>query len=233
MRDRRFNMSARNSPTTHPQNELFPVCLSVCLSAAAAAAASLTVTWKRGAAALNKQTPDSSAVQSPPSASLSHAGDNSARATAVLDLTGATVSGQLTTPTSIDPNKNFYDPANGRVPPGYGNSVGPNTIQLLGTASRPEFGYQQFSLADTLDIVTDLDPSGLITVSYIAKGNWGPSGKIITLTSDAFSTGSGYYVVQDSFGSVTTARAGKIITMTFPSARIIDTTYQVSDSAGE
>src|ERR1700733_7532596 len=106
-------------------------------------------------------------------------------------LTGSSVSGQMLI---SDSPPNYFDPANGFVPSGYGNSSphGPNNVTI---GSGVEFGYQDTANAITADFtgtgvtLQDVSTSPLsVSISFLFTDTLF-AGATITAGSDNFPNG--------------------------------------------
>jgi hypothetical protein len=107
---------------------------------------------------------------------------------AMADLIGTSVSGVM----SIIGfgAENFFDPANGSVPAGFGNSVSPNNVVI---GSGTEFGFQDAFNTDTVNFTgtqvtlldVAVDPQGSVPVTY-SFTDTAFSGTTISLVSDNF-----------------------------------------------
>ena len=120
-------------------------------------------------------------------------------------LTGSSVTGSLT----FDPNPtNYFDPANGFVPPGYLNTAGTTvTIQ----APAVEFGFNDnvnFDLANF--------SASQFTIEDVVESSGIDNPFTMTFTDSAF-MGMTFNQVSDSFpnGGLTYAIAGSTITLTW------------------
>ena len=129
-------------------------------------------------------------------------------APAKADLIGSLVSGTLQfggVPI------NYFDPAKGFVPAGFGNSAphGPNNVVV--SASTVEFGFSDGVNSDTVDLT-----GNTITLSDVAIPNFGGTAAYaITLTDSAFA-GLTLAKVSDSFpGGVTASLSGSTVTINY------------------
>jgi hypothetical protein len=137
-------------------------------------------------------------------------------------LTGSSVSGQMLI---LNGPPNYFDPANGFVPSGYGNSApnGPNNITI---GSGIEFGYQDGANTDTVDFgstnvtLQDVDNSNSVAVTFVFTDSLfvgatltagadnfpdgvtaGISGQTLTISMAGF-TGPGTFDATFNFGPV-------------------------------
>lgn len=111
---------------------------------------------------------------------------------AAADLIGSTVTGSMTV--KGDPSFNLFNPGNGFVPAGYGNSSGISPA----IGSEIEFGY--FDQVNTITI--DLTGTGL-TLTYSLPTQEPLLATTFTLTDSAF-TGLKLTGVSSSFGGLLT-----------------------------
>jgi hypothetical protein len=106
---------------------------------------------------------------------------------------------------------------------------GADNVPVRGLSFAPEFGFQGGGNVNTLDIITDIDPSGLISVNHIFRGTYVQNAHTIILTSDAFSTGTGFFVLTDGFAangfSASTTRSANTVRFRFSDVSGTDTQY--------
>lgn len=121
------------------------------------------------------------------------------------DLIGSSVSGQMQVSGGT---VNFFDPANGFVPAGFGNSSSPDNVVI---GAETEFGYMDGANTDTADFTgTSLT---LQDVSVL-----GGSVPVTFIFTDTAFLGATITQGTDSFPSLVTADlTGDVLTLTMPS----------------
>jgi len=120
-------------------------------------------------------------------------------------LIGTSVSGQMLV---FDTAPNDFDPVNGHVPSGYGNSSphGPLNVTI---GSGTEFGYQD--PADTITV--DFTATG-VTLRDDSGGNFNPVTYVFT---DSAFLGATTAVISDNFvPAVTASLVGDVLTLSAP-----------------
>jgi hypothetical protein len=141
---------------------------------------------------------------------------------AMADLIGTNVSGVMT----IEgfPNNNFFDPVEGFVPAGFGNSVSPINV-LIGSGT--EFGFQDFDNTDTVNFtgtqvtLLDVSEAGSRAITY-SFTNAAFNGATISLVSDNFPS------------SVTESLVGNLLTLSaqeFLAGGTFQATFNIAPAA--
>jgi hypothetical protein len=131
--------------------------------------------------------------------------------TAQAALTGTEVNGSLQ---FNGGGNNYFDPANGFVPAGYGNSAG----QPVTIGSGTEFGFQDNANTDTADF-TD---SQLIIGDAVGGDGAAPWEMTFTSLSGAF---GGLSLASSNFDGLTYSLAGNTITIDWAGGSAADTNY--------
>jgi hypothetical protein len=132
----------------------------------------------------------------------------------MADLIGTSVSGVLQFNGS---GPNFFDPANGLVPAGFGNSAphGPNNV-IIGPGT--EFGFSDGQNGDTVNFTGT-------QVTLIDQSNGGSTPATYSFTNSAFS-GATISLVSNSFPSpVTQTLVGDVLTLS-TALLLADGTFQ-------
>jgi hypothetical protein len=159
-------------------------------------------------------------------AALVGAGATIAASPAFADLVGTEVSGVLNFGGGAT---NFYDPANGFVPAGFGNSTSPNNV-VIGGPFIATFGYQDAANTDNsnftnttltfTDMVTTTDTNASIQLMY---------------TDTAFA-GATVSLVSNNFAGITESLVGDVLTLSIPEADVtagesFSATYSIQTAA--
>jgi hypothetical protein len=124
----------------------------------------------------------------------------------MADLIGTSVSGAM----NIQGNPpNYFDPVNGFVPAGFGNSVSPNNV-VIGAGT--EFGYMDNANTDTVNFT-----GTQVTLTDVATPEFNGSLAIdYSFTNSAF-IGASVGLVSNSFpSSVTATLVGNLLTLHAP-----------------
>ena len=148
---------------------------------------------------------------------------------AKADLIGTSVSGVLNFTTL---GTNFFDPASGFVPAGFGNSApnGPNNVVI--SASQIEFG-SNLGFDATADFTSDT-----LTIQYALPGTVGISQNgIFTFTNAAF-LGATITPISNTFGGfVLSSLVGDVVMITTPfispddTSRTFDVVFRITSAA--
>ena len=138
------------------------------------------------------------------------------------DLIGTSVSGAM----NINGGStNFFDPANGFVPAGFGNSS-PHGRNGVVIGSGTEFGYQDAANTDTVDFT-----GTQVTLTDVSGGSSLPV--VYSFTDTAFS-GATVSLVSSSFSGITETLVGDVLTLTtsrFFAAGTFVATYNITTAA--
>jgi|SRR6516164_9248609 hypothetical protein len=127
---------------------------------------------------------------------------------ALADLIGTSVSGVMNI--SGLGNENFFDPANGFVPSGFGNSAphGPNNV-VIGPGI--EFGFMDPGNTDTVDFT-----GTQVTLKDVSGTGAGSGAVVYSFTDTAFG-GATVSLISDNFPSpVTETLVGNVLTLSAP-----------------
>jgi hypothetical protein len=130
-------------------------------------------------------------------------------APATADLIGTQVSGSAET--SINPGVNFFDPATGFVPAGFGNSSpnGPNNVVI--SASQTEFGLASPATSPASSVTADFTGNSL-ELKYVQPLAAFAVVFTFTFTDTAFA-GLSIVPISDNFPSLTAGLVGDVLTL--------------------
>jgi hypothetical protein len=134
------------------------------------------------------------------------------------DLIGTSVSGVFQFPSQNQ--NNYFDPANGFVPSGFGNSAphGPNNV-IIG--SEIEFGFTGTSEHSTNTDTADFTGAQVtVTSGLVSDSPQGQAPAVFTFTDTAFS-GATISLVSNTYpSSVTETLVGDVLTLSVPTFSI-------------
>ena len=129
---------------------------------------------------------------------------------AKADLIGTSVSGQMQI--ASFGTENFFDPANGLVPAGFGNSTSPNNVVI---GAETEFAFMDPSNTDTVDF-----SSTSLTLQDVTDN--GVSRAVTYIFTDTAFLGASLSQGTDSFPNLVTANlTGDVLTLTMPEEHIV------------
>jgi hypothetical protein len=134
-------------------------------------------------------------------------------APATADLIGTQVSGSAQ---ANGAGANFFDPVNGLVPAGFGNSSSPNNVVI--SASQTEFGLKNQS--DAITVTADFTGNSL-DLKYVLvpqfPGEVGSVGPLTFTFTDTLFAGLSIGSTSDNFPSpVTAGLVGDVLTLSAP-----------------
>jgi hypothetical protein len=141
-------------------------------------------------------------------------------APATADLIGTQVSGSAET--SINPGVNFFDPATGFVPAGFGNSSpnGPNNVVI--SASQTEFGLASPATSPASSVTADFTGNSL-ELKYVQPLAAFAVVFTFTFTDTAFA-GLSIVPISDNFPGVTASLVGDVLTLNAPGTQFTSDT---------
>jgi hypothetical protein len=147
---------------------------------------------------------------------------------AFAGLLGTQVSGVL----NFDGNPfNYYDPANGFVPAGYGNSTSPNNV-VIQPYPNGTFGFMDGANTDVSNFTnTTLTFTDTVTLS---DGN----APIQLMFTDTAFLGATVGLVSNNFAGITESLVGDVLTLSIPAASVtagetFSAVYSITTAAPE
>jgi hypothetical protein len=143
-------------------------------------------------------------------AALVVAGSTMVAPPAFAGLDGTLVSGVLNFGGG---STNFYDPANGFVPAGFGNSTSPNNVPIGGPFTAT-FGYMDGANTDNSNFTnTTLTFTDMVTLS-------GANEPIELMYTDTAFLGATVGLVSNNFAGITESLVSDVLTLSIPAADV-------------